>query len=121
MDKPADAAPGASDPVTPGSGIVSRPAPERVVEGDPVFTTWEISEIPAATGFWSGTPGAHRMARDRRIWEQFLLLEGEIELTPEGGATVRHGAGAAVTIPAGFTGIWRTLSPVRKYDVTLAL
>lgn len=121
MDKPADAAPGASDPVTPGSGIVSAPRARAGGGGRSRLHDLEISEIPAATGFWSGTPGAHRMARDRRTWEQFLLLEGEIELTPEGGATVRHGAGAAVTIPAGFTGIWRTLSPVRKYDVTLAL
>ncbi len=116
MSLTADIAPGA-----PGPGIVSRPAPKRVVEGDPVFTTWEISETPAATGFWSGTPGVHRVARDDHTWEQFLLLEGVIELTPEGGAPVRHGAGAVVTLPPGFTGLWRTLETVRKYYVTLTL
>ena len=72
-----------------GLGIVTRPAPERVVAGDPIFITWEISETPAATGFWSGTPGVHRVARDEHTWEQFLLLEGEIELTPEGGEPVQ--------------------------------
>ena len=104
-----------------GAGVMSRPAAERVVEGDPVFTTWEIHETPAATGFWSGTPGAHRMARDAQTWEQFHILEGEIELTPEGGPPQRFGAGDVVTIPPGFHGLWRTLTTVRKYYVTLTL
>lgn len=47
--------------------------------------------------------------------EVCYLLEGEVEVTPEGGETVRFGRGDLVTFPAGMSCRWNILSPVRKH------
>jgi len=47
--------------------------------------------------------------------EVCYLLEGEVEVTPEGGQTVRFGKGDLVTFPAGMTCRWNILLPVRKH------
>ena len=43
------------------------------------------------------------------------LLEGEVEVTPEGGETVRFGKGDLVTFPAGMSCRWNIASPVKKH------
>jgi uncharacterized cupin superfamily protein len=47
--------------------------------------------------------------------ETCYLLEGEVEVTPDGGDTVRFGKGDLVTFPAGMGCHWNILSPVRKH------
>jgi uncharacterized cupin superfamily protein len=47
--------------------------------------------------------------------ETCYLLEGDVEVTPEGGETVRFGKGNLVTFPAGMSCRWNILSPVRKH------
>lgn len=47
--------------------------------------------------------------------EVCYLLEGEVEVTPEGGETVRFGKGDLVTFPAGMSCRWNILVPVRKH------
>lgn len=68
-------------------------------------------------------------ARDWPIWEKEVsefpweydeqetcfLLEGEVEVTPEGGDPVRFGAGDLVTFPAGLKCVWKILRDVRKH------
>lgn len=102
-----------------GPGLVSRPAPEIVIEGDPCFTAWRHLEGAVEVGVWAGTPGTHRMARDGRTWEQFQLLEGEIEITEEGQAPRRFCAGDTVIVEPNFRGTWRTIAPVRKVYVSM--
>lgn len=43
------------------------------------------------------------------------LLEGEVEVTHEGGEPVRFGAGDLVTFPAGMGCYWRITRAVRKH------
>ena len=71
---------------------------ELGVEGWPIWTK-EISEFP-----WSYD-----------MQERCYLLEGEIEVTPDGGAPVTMGAGDYVTFQEGLSCTWKVLKPVRKH------
>ena len=47
--------------------------------------------------------------------ETCLLLEGDVTVTPEGGAAVRLGAGDLVVFAAGLRCTWDVHAPVRKH------
>jgi uncharacterized cupin superfamily protein len=47
--------------------------------------------------------------------ETCYLLEGEVEVTPEGGEAVRFGAGDLVIFPAGMSCRWNIIQSVRKH------
>ena len=47
--------------------------------------------------------------------EVCYFLEGEIEVTPEGGDTVKAGKGDLVTFPSGMACTWKVIAPVRKH------
>lgn len=56
-------------PVMPsGNAEVERPAPDRVIAGDPVFTSWTLEDRDGLyCGIWESTPGAWRVSYDE--WE----------------------------------------------------
>jgi uncharacterized cupin superfamily protein len=47
--------------------------------------------------------------------ETCYFLEGEVEVTPDGGETVKMGKGDLVTFPRGMSCTWRILKDVRKH------
>ena len=47
--------------------------------------------------------------------EVCYLLEGEAEVTPEGGQSVMIKAGDFVTFPAGMSCYWKISSPIKKH------
>ena len=47
--------------------------------------------------------------------ETCYFLEGDVEVTPEGGSPVRMGKGDLVTFPIGMECVWKVLKPVRKH------
>ncbi len=47
--------------------------------------------------------------------ETCYLLEGEVEVTPEGGETVKFGKGDLVIFPLGMSCTWRILKDVKKH------
>ncbi len=47
--------------------------------------------------------------------ETCLFLEGEVVVTPDGGAPVSVGKGDLVTFPSGMSCTWKVLKPVRKH------
>lgn len=107
---------------TLGKGEQDSPAPERLIEGDPKFTTWSLLDEGISTGIWAATEGHHRVIRGQDVIESFLILEGEIELLEDGDPTPkRFGPGDLVVFQPGFTGSWRTLKPVRKVYSTAML
>ena len=98
-----------------GEGTPGAPDPSRIIEGAPKFTSWALDNPAVTTGIWAATPGHHRVIYDQDENEAFYIIEGEIELHREGeAAPERFGPGALVVIEAGFTGSWRTITPVRK-------
>ena len=104
--------------LTPGDfehPLIEHPGPDRLLDGNPEFRSWPCNpDDRVQSGFWAATPGAHRMDRTGSGIEHFYLLEGEIELTEDGGIPQRFGAGDLVRIEPDFQGTWRTLKTVRK-------
>lgn len=63
-------------------------------------------------------PPADDVSKGDRF-EFCLLLEGEVELSEDGGETVTYRAGDAFVMKPGFVGTWKTLQTVRKIYVVV--
>ena len=91
----------------------SAPAPDRVIAGTPVFTSWDIEDAGGLyAGLWQSTPGKWRVAYDE--WEYCHILEGHSILTEDGGAAQHLRAGDAIVIRPGFRGSWEVVETTRK-------
>lgn len=91
----------------------SQPAPDRLIAGAPVFTTWNLEERDGLfAGVWQSTPGKWRVLYDE--WEYFRILSGHSVLTPDGGTPLHLRAGDALVLRPGFAGTWEVLETTRK-------
>lgn len=90
------------------------PAPDRLISGNPQFTTWNVEEAEGGlyAGIWQSTPGKWRIAYDE--WEYFHILEGHSVVTEEGGAAVHLRAGDSYILRSGFRGTWEVVETTRK-------
>ncbi len=97
--------------VTPEEGA---PAADRLISGDPRFTTWNIEEADGGiyAGVWQSTPGKWRIVYDE--WEYFHILEGHSVVTEDGGEPVHLEAGDRLILRPGFKGTWEVLETTRK-------
>ncbi|WP_322891939.1 MULTISPECIES: cupin domain-containing protein [unclassified Yoonia] len=104
------------DGVTPE---VSRPTPEKLIAGDPVFTTWNLEETDGLyAGIWQSTPGKWRISYDE--WEYFTLTAGKSIITPDGGDPVVMTTGDSYVIRPGFAGTWEVVeTTVKDYVIRL--
>ena len=92
-----------------------RPAPERIVDGDPVQTATLVftsSDGRFSAGTWAAERGTWRVVFTER--EFCHLLEGVIVVTDEAGERTTFRAGDAFVSPAGFTGTWEIVEPAKK-------
>ncbi|OZI18799.1 cupin [Bordetella genomosp. 9] len=102
-----------------GEGTISTAAAEILLEGSPTFTTWnqdDAKDGTIRTGVWQATPGTTKSIKGAKF-EFCLLLEGAVELTEEGGATVTYRAGDSFVMKPGFIGTWKTIETLRKIYV----
>ncbi len=101
-------------PVTPDvEAERERPSPDRVISGDPAFTTWLLEDRDGLyCGIWESTPGAWRVSYDE--WEYCRILSGHSILTEEGGTPVELRAGDSFILRPGFQGIWEVVETTRK-------
>jgi uncharacterized cupin superfamily protein len=91
----------------------STPAPERLIHGDPVHTTWVLEDREGlCAGLWQSTPGKWRVFYDE--WEYCRILEGHSVVTGEDGTTVHLRPGDALILRPGFRGTWEVLETTRK-------
>ncbi len=90
------------------------PAPDRLISGDPRFTTWNFEEADGGiyAGVWRATPGKWRVVYDE--WEYFHILEGHSILTEDGGEPVQLKAGDSMIVRPGFAGTWEVVETTRK-------
>lgn len=96
------------------------PRPERLVKGNPQRTTWELYCNPTgevSCGVWSCEVGAWRIVFDECSDEYFNVQEGRIRISDIEGNVREFGPGDACVIPAGFTGTFEVLEPVKKHYV----
>ncbi len=107
--------------VDPGAAVpeIARPAADRVVSGDPVFTTWNVTEDDGLfCGRWRCTPGAWRVSYDE--WEFCTIREGVSVLTGADGIARTVRAGDSFVLRPGFAGTWEVLeTTVKDYVVSL--
>ncbi len=98
-----------------GPGEASRCATDRLLEREPLYTTWEQDEVGEAvrTGVWASTPGKN-ISMKGSIYELCHLLEGTVEIEGDNGTVQRFSAGDTFVMKPGFKGTWRTVTPVRK-------
>jgi uncharacterized cupin superfamily protein len=118
--KPENAMPELFLPFVPeGPGETERPAPEKLISGDPVFTTWNFEERDGLfAGIWRATPGKWRVSYDE--WEFCRIREGVSVLTDAEGRAQRLEAGMSFVIRPGFTGTWEVLeTTVKDYVIRL--
>ena len=90
------------------------PAPDRLIDGDPRFRTWNVEEADGGlyAGIWESTPGKWRIAYDE--WEFCHILSGVSIITEEGGETRTARAGDSFIIRPGFRGTWEVVETTRK-------
>ena len=91
------------------------PRPDRLVAGNPLRTTWNHYERDGfSAGVWACEVGAWRIAFADGKDEFFHVLEGRIRISDQAGNAREFGPGDACVIPAGFTGVFEVLAPVKK-------
>ncbi|GGF78701.1 MULTISPECIES: cupin domain-containing protein [Rhizobium] len=90
------------------------PAPDRLIEGDPQFRTWNVEEADGGiyAGVWEATPGTWRIVYEE--WEYFHILSGHSIVTEEGGKPVHLRAGDRMVLRPGFKGTWQVVETTRK-------
>lgn len=103
-----------------GEARDGEPLPERRVEGNPRFKTWEIEQTAdgrVSAGVWEATPGAYRAIKGD-TWEFCSILSGVSELIEDGKPAVRVQAGDTFVMKPGFEGTWRVIETTRKLWVS---
>ncbi len=91
----------------------TRPDPDKVISGDPVFSTWNIDERDGLfCGIWRCTPGKWRISYDE--WEYCRIISGLSVLTQDGGAARIVRAGDSFVIRPGFQGTWEVMETTVK-------
>lgn len=99
-----------------------RPRPDRLVDGNPDRTTWthySASQGDFDCGIWACEPGAWRIAFPAGKEEFFHVISGRLRISDDAGNAREFGPGDACVIPAGFTGLFEVIEPVRKHFVVL--
>ncbi|CAM3481718.1 cupin domain-containing protein [Paracoccus nototheniae] len=99
-------------------------APDRLIEGDPRFQTWELDQaLPLnagwtkiQTGVWEATPGVTRSLKGE-AFEYCHILSGHCRIAEDGGDSHDFVAGDSFLLKPGFEGVWTTLETVRKIYV----
>lgn len=93
---------------------VDRPAPDRLISGNPQFRTWNFEQADGGiyAGIWEATPGTWRIVYEE--WEYFHILSGYSVVTEEGGAKTHLKAGDSMILRPGFKGTWEVIETTRK-------
>ena len=90
------------------------PAPDRLISGDPRFTTWNAEEADGGlyAGIWEATPGKWRIVYDE--WEFCHILSGVSVIAEDGGEARTVKAGDSFVLRPGFRGTWEVVETTRK-------
>lgn len=93
---------------------------EMLVSGNPkqeVLNYYDSGDNKFKTGIWSGEIGSYRLEFGETKHEFFLLIEGVVRVTEDGGKSYELRAGDACVIPPNFIGIFEIIENAKKYYV----
>lgn len=97
------------------------PAPDRLLAGDPRFTTWNAYESEDGkrfAGTWRCTPGTWRIVYEE--WEYCEILEGVSVIAHLDGRRWTVKAGDRFVLEPGFEGSWEVVeTTVKRYVIVL--
>lgn len=98
---------------------MTRPAPDRLISGDPIHSTWSLDETDGLyCGIWQSTIGASRVIYTE--WEYFNILSGHSILTDADGVITHLRTGDRFVIRPGFQGTWQVLeTTIKDYVIRL--
>lgn len=98
---------------------VERPDADKVLAGDPVHTSWSLSEEDGLyAGLWQATPGSWRVSYQE--WEYIHILQGHSVLTDAQGVETHLRAGDSFIINRGFEGSWQVIeTTLKEYVIRL--
>ena len=102
-------APGADPMLTDLDGWIK-------IDGTPTMTTWvQHTSLDGSviSGTWQATVGTWHASY--RFYEFVHLIDGQITITPDGGAPVTMRPGDAFAVEPGFEGTWTIEQPVTKH------
>lgn len=93
---------------------IETPSADKVLAGNPVFTTWNLDEADGGifAGVWQATVGKWKVSYDE--WEYIRILSGTSILSRDGGEAVMLRAGDGYIIRPGFVGTWEVVETTRK-------
>jgi hypothetical protein len=92
---------------------IDRPAPEKLIAGDPEFTTWNLIDRDGLfCGIWQSTPRKWHISYDE--WEYCHILSGVSVITETGQTPVTVRAGDSFVIQPGFVGTWEVIETTSK-------
>lgn len=117
--------PGAADGVVRAvvapvpDGTPSWPVVTRALHEAPAHVADTMYSVgPTRVGFLTCSPGSFAVA-PRSTAEVLLVVDGVFFLTNHDGSAMRCAAGDTVVLPAGWTGSWNIIEPVRKVWVEI--
>lgn len=90
-------------------------APEKLLSGNNATSLWNAFSDKSEqfhVGLWSSEPCALKVTYDEN--ELCVITQGDVKVTDNKGQVFEYTAGDAFVIPAGFEGIWESLTPVTK-------
>lgn len=101
---------------------------EMVAKGQTGFDGSYVETTAFRTGdeklgvkLWESGPGALVVGGDGYPHDEYcLVLQGQVEITNEGGRTVKFGPGDTFVIPKGWRGTWDMKTRFRKQSIDLA-
>lgn len=105
------------DTATPELSL-SKPAPERLIEGSPEQRTsnfFSDSTGQFFAGTWESTPGKWRVKYAEN--EFCHIVRGEVHIEDHRGEGRTYKAGDSFVVPAGFSGTWHVRVPTLKLYV----
>jgi uncharacterized cupin superfamily protein len=74
---------------------------------------WRHPDARFSTGVWRREPETGSF--DREYHEVACMIEGDVEIETDDGRVLRAGTGDVIVTPEGSSGLWRALTPVRKF------
>lgn len=103
---------------SPAETTVSRPPADRVLDGAPEHTARNFFSDRTGqmfAGIWESTPGRWRVSYTEN--EFCHITSGQVSVESSDGRRWMFKPGDSFVIPAGFSGVWHVLEPLRKLYV----